>query len=410
MTSDQLSAPPAQAPDAHGEPTVATPAGTPTPSSDAPHHRRWRLPVAILVIAAVLVGGWQVATRLFGDHLPAGVVAQVGGIDITQQQLDAQELIGLYQATINLVGGDGFQAAGLQLAPVEGDADACAQWIRKYAPEDQLTGATDAQLKAACQTAAANLTGDALGQLVSAQIDLATAPGLGAQIESAAFEDRLQKVYDVFGGEKSLPALTKATGITEADIRERLRQTQLNAAIEQQVKETAAKTTITDADLRRYYQENSGEFVTVPEKRDASLVVAATQAQAQEARQRIEAGESFADVAKDLGTKDSPEGGKYQGVASRDLTGTLRQLVFTAAKGILTGPDEVDQGWAVVRVDAITPQIVASFADSKEAIRSRVPSAKADWAWADYQKRTAADWLPKISCASEYRAETACGG
>jgi len=404
MTSDQLAVPSAQAPDAPPHP-----AGT-TPSPPEVPRRRWRLPVALLVVVAVLLVGWQVVGRLGGDQLPAGVVAQVGTIDITQQELDAQKRLVLFQTTFSLVTNQGFQDAGLQLAPVQGDPAACAAWVRRYAPESVLGTTTDAQLAASCQKAADNLDADALDQVVSARIDEAVAPAIGATIDQSSYETRLDTLYASFGGKEKLAELASASGVTDADLRERLRQIQLNAAVEQAVRDKAGATTPSEDDLRDYYEANLDQFVTTPQKRDASVVVTANQAEAEEARQRVEGGESFAEVSKDLGSADSPKNGTAHDVTSTDLTGALGQVVFSATKGSLTGPTKVDDGWAVVRVEAITPQVVASFEASKATIEDRVTAVRADNAWSTFQEQTAAEWLPRITCASIYQAAAVCGG
>lgn len=371
--------------------------------------RRPRAVATGVVLAALAVAGALIGVHLSSAKapLPAGVAARVGNAEVTVAQFDTERRVVTYSDTINLVGAQGLQAAGFHLVPL-GNPTTCAAWIRRYAAASTLAGHTDAQLRGACQTDAGSLTSDTLKLLLTERIDQAIAPGLGAGIDQTTFTQQLQKVYDAFGGQKDLAAFTAGSGITNADLQLRLRQSMLDEAVEAKVEATASKTP-TEADLRHYYKQYPDEFVASLQRRDIDIVVTKTQASAAEALQRIKAGQTFSTVAQALTVSPYPASGSYHDVSPFQVPDAIHPLLFTAPKGKLFGPTEVSGVWVVFRVDSITPQKEASFASVKPQLEKDAVGSLPLWAWQDYQQKIGAEWLPKIRCAPAYYVPEECG-
>lgn len=125
--------------------------------------------------------------------------------------------------------------------------------------------------------------------------------------------------------------------------------------------------TVTDAQLRQEYQLRKATY-QVAEKRDLQQIVFPTQAEAQAARAKIDAGTSFADVAAARGQKltdislgtitqtDIPD--KASGIAAFALpvNGTTQPL-----KGAF--------GWVLIHVVNITPGLSKSFDEVKDELK-----------------------------------------
>lgn len=376
----------------------------------------WSGLAGTVVVAAVLsaCGGNVSAdgpvTAATGNALPAGTVAEVGGKPVTAVRYAVQQRLTVYEATILLVGAEGLSASGFRLLPVNGTPDDCVRWIRRYAPERKIGTVDDAKLRRTCESTLSGLRATVVGQLLAAEVDAAEASAVGARVDQDAFDQQLENVYAGFGGSKNLSRFTKVTGITDQDLRARLRQVQLGAAVQERVVERAG-TTVTEADLRRYFAESPRLFTAEAEKRDVSVLIAPTRASAEQLKRQIESGETFAAAAKDpsVTAPSRRADARFVDVKAKQLPPELRELVFSAALETVSGPTRAGDGWAVLRVDRVVPARQASLATSRPALRRLVPARKPLWAWNDHQSDVVRRWRSKIVCAEDYDEAPLCG-
>lgn len=123
----------------------------------------------------------------------------------------------------------------------------------------------------------------------------------------------------------------------------------------------AADMNISDDVLQEYYEDNSGRF-RQDERRQASHILipfgddeAAAEEEARALTARIEAGEPFADLArqysKDGGTAN--QGGSLGTVMQSQMPGALGDAIFSMDKSELRGPVRTEFGFHVVRLDDI---------------------------------------------------------
>jgi peptidyl-prolyl cis-trans isomerase D len=133
------------------------------------------------------------------------------------------------------------------------------------------------------------------------------------------------------------------------------------------------QTPVTDAQIQQAYDAHKSTYV-VPEKRDVQQIEFKTEAEAQAARAKIQAGTKYEDVATQRGLK--PDQISLGTLAQEELPDADR------AKAIFALPaDEVSQpiktgfgGYALVRVTKITPGSSKTLADVKEDIRKDLVS------------------------------------
>lgn len=129
--------------------------------------------------------------------------------------------------------------------------------------------------------------------------------------------------------------------------------------------------TVTDAEIKQAY-DNAKATYQVPEKRDVQQIEFKTEAEAKDARAKIQAGTSFEALAASLKKTD------------KDISlGTLAQADLPdaeRAKAVFALPlNEVSQpvrtgfgGWALIRVTKITPGVNRSLDDVKDELRKTV--------------------------------------
>ncbi|WP_354856556.1 peptidylprolyl isomerase [Acetobacter fabarum] len=139
--------------------------------------------------------------------------------------------------------------------------------------------------------------------------------------------------------------------------------------------QTVADTiTMDDTQLKRAYDAQSSHY-NVPETRDIQLITAASEADAQK----------IADAWKLKGSWQAAQGA-VKGAASVEMPGArpttipsdvLKQVLFQAPQGQVTGPVKTEMGWSVFRVTKILPAHSTSFADARQEILQQYRTAAA---------------------------------
>ncbi|OUI99767.1 SurA N-terminal domain-containing protein [Acetobacter sp. DsW_54] len=139
--------------------------------------------------------------------------------------------------------------------------------------------------------------------------------------------------------------------------------------------QTVADTiTMDDTQLKRAYDAQSSHY-NVPETRDIQLITATSESDAQK----------IADAWKLKGSWQAAQGA-VKGAASVEMPGArpttipsdvLKQVLFQAPQGQVTGPVKTEMGWSVFRVTKILPAHSTSFADARQEILQQYRTAAA---------------------------------
>lgn len=130
-----------------------------------------------------------------------------------------------------------------------------------------------------------------------------------------------------------------------------------------------------EEEVREHYELTRSRY-TEPETRAVRQIFVAeaahddAEARARELRARIDAGESFADVAREASDDQvsAARGGALGEVARGELPSRLDTVVFSLPEGLVSQPIRVEGGFAIVEVTAVTPPRVRPF----EAVRDEV--------------------------------------
>lgn len=163
--------------------------------------------------------------------------------------------------------------------------------------------------------------------------------------------------------------------------------------IELKKSDLAAAIEVTDEDVEAYYNDNNSDFVTTQAVRETSHIlleiadagdtdeVATKSAELEAIKARIAAGESFADLAKEL----SDDIGSAQAGGSMGLleSGYLESQYVEAANQLvdvdeLSGIVKTKFGVHLIKLDKYEPAVITPFEDSKEEIVALLQNNAAD--------------------------------
>jgi peptidyl-prolyl cis-trans isomerase D len=155
--------------------------------------------------------------------------------------------------------------------------------------------------------------------------------------------------------------------------------------VEVSLADIAANTVVSEEELREYYDSERGLFETEEERRVRHILIdesdeAAANARAEEILARLDAGESFEDLAAELsddpGTRN--QGGDLGRIVRGMLPGAFEDAVFEMAEGEIRGPVRSDFGVHVIRLDAIEAGDTQSFENVRDDLLSQLRTQRAE--------------------------------
>jgi foldase protein PrsA len=210
-----------------------------------------------------------------------------------------------------------------------------------------------------------------------------------------------QVVDQSFPTKKAYNSLLKRTGQTEGDLKFRVRLDVLANKVREQV--TSGSTDVSDSAAQTYYNDNKAHFEQ-PERRDIEVVKTKTQAQAQDALNRVKGGESFKKVAKDLSIDPASknQNGRLIAVSKGQQEGAFDAAIFSAVKNQIAGPVKTDTGFYVFRVTKITPGTKQGFDQSKQGIKQLLASQNQQKKLDAFSGGFRTKWRANTDCADDY--------
>lgn len=150
----------------------------------------------------------------------------------------------------------------------------------------------------------------------------------------------------------------------------------------------AANIEISEEQAQTFYNENRGNFI-LPEQREVSHILLTEDsgdeeeliAKLSELKQRVEGGESFADLAKefseDIGTAE--QGGSLGIIAPGGMDPAFEEAVFALTEeGGLSEPVVSQFGVHLIRLDSVTPESGKPFEEVKDEIIADMQQDEAD--------------------------------
>ena len=190
--------------------------------------------------------------------------------------------------------------------------------------------------------------------------------------------------------------------MSEKDVLFRIKLDQLQTKLTEKVTKDAKN--VSDAKVEAYYDKNKKKFAQ-PERRDLLVVLTKGKAQAEQAKQALDDGQSWKQVVKKYSIDEASkaQGGKLPGVAKGQNEPALDEAIFAAKKGQVEGPIKTQFGFEVFEVTKITPASQQSLEQAKGTIENLLRSQGQQKALDKFIKDFREQYKDETNCAEEYR-------
>lgn len=169
------------------------------------------------------------------------------------------------------------------------------------------------------------------------------------------------------------------------------------------------RVTITDDDLRQYYEANAERFLH-PEQTEVQEILVRTEIEALRLKGMIEDGAAFGDLAKrhsvrSLEVRDA-EGRFHMHRYESPQFGGFVEAAVEAAIGELTGPVKVQEGYSIFKVLS-RERKRETFAEAEMRVRSQLRRHRYRNAFNEYMEQLRSRYESEVSIIHEDRLEAA---
>lgn len=298
--------------------------------------------LSLLRIAALAALSAVAALALVGcggggsGSLATGVVATVGGEEITQAQLD--EVIAQAQSRLKAQG---------QEIPAAGSAE--------YQSFQQ----------------------NALQYLVQRIEYAQKAEELGVEVTDKQVEERLDRVVKQFfgGSKKKYTEALEKQGLTDAEVRDELRATLVSEGIFEKVGESAK---VTDAEIAAYYEANPTLYNRLPSRSVRHILVSASsKALADDIYAQLQDGADFAALARKHSLDSSKSIGGKLTIEKGQTVPQFDKTAFALGVNEISKPVKTRFGWHVIQaLGPATKPKATPLAEVKDTIRETLLGQK----------------------------------
>jgi peptidyl-prolyl cis-trans isomerase SurA len=244
---------------------------------------------------------------------------------------------------------------------------------------------------AALQKALAEVTPRVIVDAVDEMLMVQRGKELGYTMSTEQFNSIVENIKkeNKIESDEALTAALKQEGMTMADLRRQLEHQMMITRVQQT--EVMAKVSVTDTELKAYYDAHTSEFATTPQVTLREMLITVpvsakgvsvaqddeAKAKAEDIRQKLVAGETFARLAADY--SDSPSkanGGLVGPIDKTALSPELQKAIEGMKAGDLTPVLRTERGYQLIKIEAVSNTTVKPFEDAKAEISDRVANER----------------------------------
>lgn len=352
--------------------------------------RAFRITAALGAVLFALVG-----LSACGGGIPGDAVVSVDGKSITKDTFAHWMSVAAASSSTS--------TAAKPAVPVPPKYTACIAAALNVAKVTKAKATPNqTQLKSQCEQQYKSLQQEVLGFLISSNWVLGEAGSLGVKISDKEVKKQFEKIKSQqFPKAAEFQKFLTTSGQTVSDLLLRVKLNLLSSKIQQKIVKQKSK--VTQAQIAKYYKQNPKRF-GVAEKRNLLIILTKTEDQAKKAKAEVESGKSFESVAKKVSIDPTSKsnGGKLPGVVKGQEEKTLDAAVFSAKKGVLTGPVKTPFGYYIFEVQAITPGSQQTLKQAEASIKSQLTASQQQTALSKFVKEFKKKWMSKTDCRAGF--------
>ena len=154
---------------------------------------------------------------------------------------------------------------------------------------------------------------------------------------------------------------------------------------------------VTDEEARGFFEKHRAEWST-PEQRRVAQILVKTREAALQIRKRLDAGESFAELARkeSLDTQTKNIGGDLGLIKKKDVPAPF-SAILTFKIDQVSEPIESKFGWHLIKVTAIEPPKPMKFEEAKDEVKKSLTEGK--------KTARRAEWIAKLRAAAKIKID-----
>jgi foldase protein PrsA len=330
--------------------------------------------------------------------IPGNAVVQVNGTPITKST---------FEHWMSVAAASSATTPGEKpVIPDPPDYTACIAHLEATTPKTKGSKPpSKTLLKKECEQQYKSLQQEVLSFLISSSWVIGEAGALGVKVSDAEVKKQFEKIKsEEFPKPEEFKKFLASSGQTVSDLLLRVKLNMLSTKIQQKI--SKKKTTVSSAEVEKYYKEHKSQYGT-PEKRDLRVILTKNEAEAKQAKQEIESGKSFAEVAKSksIDPTSKNNGGELPDVTKGQEAKALDEAAFSAKTGVLSGPVKTPFGYYVFEVKSITPGNEEALSKAKSTIEQQLKASGQQKALSKFVKEFRKTWTAKTECRQGYVVE-----
>lgn len=219
---------------------------------------------------------------------------------------------------------------------------------------------------------------EALDAMISEKIIEAEIKKSNVEVTQEEIDAEYGKMEEYYGGADVLANTMLQYNMTKEDMMENIKQ---NLSMKKLV---GADVVITDEEIAEFYEAN-GEIFNKAEKVNASHILVKTEELANEVLGKLDAGESFEELALEYSEDGSAANGGNLGFFGRgDMVEPFDKAAFSLPIGEISQPVQSQFGYHIIKVNEKTEATEGSLETNKEEIKemileSKIPEAFTAW-------------------------------
>ncbi len=332
-----------------------------------------------------------IALAACGDSVPGNAVARIGDSSITKT--DFNRWFGVAASSNPATAG----TKDLYEPPAYAK---CVANKTKTAPKPAKgqPATTPAQYKAQCQQEYEGLRDQVLQFLILEKWVSGEAADQGIKLTAKEGEADFAKAKkDAFPKESDFDKFLQQSGMTVADARFQVFFNSVYTKLREKAVKGADK--VTDKSVATFYAKNKKRFAQ-PETRDVRVVLTKTKDKADAALKALRNGDSFKTVTKKYSIDQASKatGGVLSGIAKGSQEKVFDTALFSAKKGVLTGPVKVQFGYYVFKVQKIVAAKQQTLKESEPAIRQELTASNQKAADDKFNADLRKKWKAQTNC------------